>query len=224
MPSRARWCGGSLPISRPWKPIFPERTGSSPMMLSMVVVFPAPFRPTRQTDSRLPTFSETRRRIWAGPRQVSIASISSMRGPDQVRRDRFVPADLVGRPARQDAPLVHRRDAVRVLEDHVHVVLDDDRRDVVRSDDRGDDVHDRRLLARADAAGRLVEEEEPRTQREGDRHVEQLALSLRDSAGELRRAHRQAELAEDLERLFPHLAVEVREGEELAGQVLAGEY
>src|SRR5712691_1728154 len=129
MPSRARWCGGSPPIWRPWKPIFPERTGSSPMMLSMVVVFPAPFRPTRHTDSLLPTLSETRRRTCAGPRQVSMASISSMRGPEQVRRDCLVLPDLVGRAARQDRALVHRHDPVRVLEDDVHVVLGPDRGD-----------------------------------------------------------------------------------------------
>src|SRR5882762_1615996 len=134
MPSRARWCGGSPPISRPWKPIFPERTGSSPMMLSMVVVFPAPFRPTRHTASRLPTLSDTRRRICAGPRQVSMASTSSMGGPEQVGRHCFVPPDLVGRAARQDVALVHRHDPVRVLEDDVHVVLDDHGGDVVRAD------------------------------------------------------------------------------------------
>src|SRR6266852_3130784 len=223
MPSRARWCGGRPPISRPWNPIFPERTGSSPMMLSMVVVFPAPFRPTRHTDSLLPTLSDTRRRICAGPRQVSMASISSMRGPEQVRGHRLVLPDLVGRAARQDRALVHRHDPVRVLEDHVHVVLDDHGGDVVRADDRGDDVHDRRLLARADAARRLVEEEEPRPQRERDGDVEQLPLPLRDAAGELSRADRQPELAEDLERLLPDGAVKVGQGEELSRQVLAGE-
>src|SRR2546425_2720463 len=124
MPMRARRWGGSPPISRPWKPIFPERTGSSPMMLSMVVVLPAPFRPTRQTASRLPTLSDTRRRFCAGPRQVSMPSTSSMRGPEQVRRHRLVPPDLVGGAARQDVALVHRHDPVRVLEGHVHVVLD----------------------------------------------------------------------------------------------------
>jgi len=39
--------------------ILPERTGKRPMMLSMVVVFPAPFRPTRQTASPAFTVNET---------------------------------------------------------------------------------------------------------------------------------------------------------------------
>src|SRR5438132_825947 len=193
MPSRARWCAGNLPISRPWKVTFPPRSGSSPMMLSMVVVLPAPFRPTRHTDSLLPTLSDTRRRTWAGPRQVSMPSISSMRGPDQRRRDLLVAPDLVRRPAREDAALVHGHDAIRVFEHHVHVVLDDHGRDVVRPDDRADHVHDRRLLAGAHAAGRLVEEEKLRLERVGDGDVEQLAFPLRDAAGELRRLGLQPE-------------------------------
>src|SRR3989442_3339630 len=188
MPSLARSCGGSLPISRPWKVTFPPRIGRSPMMLSMVVVLPAPFRPTRHTASLLPTLSETRRRICAGPRQVSMPWTSSMGGPEQVRRHRLVATDLVGRAARQDAALVHGHDPIRVLEDHVHVVLDDHRGDVVRSDDRGDDVHDGRLLAGADAAGRLVEEEKARPQRERDGYVEQLWFAPPGPAGERRRA------------------------------------
>ena len=47
------------------------------MMLSMVVVLPAPLRPTRQTTSWAPTLSDTPCRMWAGPRKVSIALTSS---------------------------------------------------------------------------------------------------------------------------------------------------
>src|SRR5438132_12656570 len=124
MPSLAGRCGGSPLMSRPWNATFPDRTGSSPMMLSIVVVFPAPFRPTRHTDSLLPTESDTRRRTWAGPRQVSMASISSMRRPDQRRGHRLVAPDLVRSAAGQDGALVHRHDPVRVLADGVHVVID----------------------------------------------------------------------------------------------------
>src|ERR671931_1761630 len=119
MPRRARRYGGRRLITRPWKVTFPDRTGRRPMMLSMVVVFPAPFRPTRHTASPFPTFSDTRRRISAGPRQVSIASTSSMRGPDQRGGHRLVAADLVRRASGEDRPLVHRHDPVRVTEHHV---------------------------------------------------------------------------------------------------------
>ncbi len=55
-------------MSVPWKVILPERIGRRPMMVSMVVVFPAPLRPTRTTDSASETRRETCRRIWAWPR------------------------------------------------------------------------------------------------------------------------------------------------------------
>ena len=48
------------------------------MTLSMVVVFPAPFRPTRQTASAAFTASESPCRMWAGPRKVFRRSTTSI--------------------------------------------------------------------------------------------------------------------------------------------------
>src|SRR3989441_12789221 len=48
------------------------------MMLSMVVVLPAPLRPTRQTTSWLRTLNETPCRMCAGPRQAWMFFTSSM--------------------------------------------------------------------------------------------------------------------------------------------------
>src|SRR5438094_9008129 len=161
MPSRARRYGGIVLMSWPWKVILPERSGSRPMMLSMVVVLPAPLRPTSTTDSLSPTSSESCRRIWARPRYVLMDRSSSMGGPEHRVLHRFVAADLLRAATGEDHALVHDHDAVGVLEDDVHVVLDDHRGDPVRPDDGADHVHDRRLLSRADAAGRLVEDEQP---------------------------------------------------------------
>lgn len=58
MPRRARSYGGNRVISRSPNVIFPERIGKSAMMLSIVVVLPAPFRPTRQTVSPVLTANE----------------------------------------------------------------------------------------------------------------------------------------------------------------------
>src|SRR5947199_10391223 len=93
MPSRARRYGGIVLMSWPWKVILPERSGSRPMMLSMVVVLPAPLRPTRTTDSLSPTSSETCRRICARPRYVLMACSSSMGGPEHWVLPRLVTAD-----------------------------------------------------------------------------------------------------------------------------------
>src|SRR5712664_888902 len=223
MPRRARRYAGNRLMSWPWKVIRPPRRGRRPMMLSMVVVFPAPLRPTRQTDSFSPTVSDTCRRIWAWPRYVLMPCSSSMGGPEHRVLHGLVPPDLFRAAAGEDLALMHDHDAVGVFEDDVHVVLDDDRGDLVRSDDRADDVHDGRLLPGAHAAGGLVEKEELRLQSVGDGYVEQLALALRDDAGQLRALRLQPELAEDLERLIPHLVVASGQGEEPARHALAGE-
>src|SRR6266571_4538591 len=153
MPLRARSWAGSLVMSRPFKVTVPLLIGKRPMMLSMVVVFPAPLRPTRHTVSASPIERRTSRSTWAGPRKVLRRSTSSMAvGPQHVGRDLLVVADLLGCPVGQDRPLVHRDDARAVGEDDVHVVLDDDRGDPSRAHHLRDDVHDRRLLARADPA------------------------------------------------------------------------
>src|SRR5207253_9125105 len=185
MPSRARRYGGIVLMSFPWKVILPVRSGSRPMMLSMVVVLPAPLRPTRTTDSLSPTSSETCRRICARPRYVLMACSSSMGGPEHCVLHRLVAADLLRAATGENQALVHDHDPVGVLEDDVHVVLDDHRGDPVRADDGADHVHDRRLLARADAAGRLVEEQQSRLEGVRHRHVEQLAVPLGAAAGQV---------------------------------------
>src|SRR5690348_16957990 len=136
MPSRARLYAGIEPISLPWNVIFPLRSGSRPMMLSMVVVLPAPLRPTSTTDSLAPTLRQHCRRIFACPRYVSTSVSSSMARPEDGVLHRLVVADLLGLAAGEDLPLVHHHDAVRVAEDDVHVVLDHDRGDPLRADDR----------------------------------------------------------------------------------------
>src|SRR6267142_6654768 len=125
MPQSARSCVGRRVMSAPLNVTVPLRTGSSPMMLSMVVVFPAPLRPTRHTVSASPIESRTSRSTWAGPRNVLRRSTSSMAvGPQHVGRDLLVVADLVGRPVGQDRALMHGDDARAVGEDDIHVVLD----------------------------------------------------------------------------------------------------
>src|SRR3990170_1877064 len=124
MPRSARWCTGSEFTSSPWNRIRPDFTGRKPMMLSMVVVLPAPLRPTRHTTSRSRTLSETLCRMCAGPRKVSMSFTSSIDvGPEQVLGHVGVVADRLGRTVGEEPAFVHHDHAVRVLEHHVHVVL-----------------------------------------------------------------------------------------------------
>src|SRR5579864_3447460 len=137
------------------------------MSVSIVVVLPAPLRPTSTTDSPASTRSDTPRSTWTGPRYASMRSTCSIRsardrgfaarmGADECGRDGVVTADLVRRAVGEDRPLVHDDDALGIAEHDVHVVLDDDDRDAARAHDRAHDVHDRRLLAGGHAARGLV--------------------------------------------------------------------
>src|SRR3989337_2627097 len=194
----------------------PLRTGSSPMMLSMVVVLPAPLRPTRTTDSASPTFSDTLLRTCAGPRKVLIRSSSSMPlGSEEIGGDLFVVPDFVRGAVGQDRALVHGDDPGAVLEDHIHVVLDDDGRDPPRPHHLRDDVHDRRLLAGADTAGRLVEEEGLGLGGVGDGHVQELALTLAEPARQHPALAGQAGLPEHSHGLVPNGPVRVRQTDKL---------
>src|SRR5206468_1110324 len=83
-----------------------------------------------------------------------------------------------------DPALVERDDAVRIAEDDVHVVLDLD--DGAQADALGrshEDLHDGVLVRRADAAGRLVEQDDLGAQREGRGDVEELLVALGQRAG-----------------------------------------
>src|SRR5437588_6483388 len=108
-------------MSFPWKVILPVRSGSRPMMLSMVVVLPAPLRPTRTTDSLSPTSSETCRRICARPRYVLMACSSSMGGPEHCVLHRLVAADLLRAATRENQALwlYHESVGVRIVDVHV---------------------------------------------------------------------------------------------------------
>src|SRR5690349_7568893 len=121
------------------KRIWPERTGKSPVMLSMIVVRLAPLRPTRATTSSASTAIETPRRIWAGPRKVLMASTSSSIGgvgssaqrcAEQDAGNVVVGADLVRGAIGKKGALMHHDNTVRVAEHDVHIVFDHDRGDM----------------------------------------------------------------------------------------------
>src|SRR5437016_1779664 len=198
-------------MSSPLNMILPLRTGNSPMMLSIVVVLPAPLRPTSTTASPSRTLSDTPLRTWAAPRNVLIRSSSSMVLRSQkIGGDLFVVPDLVGGAVGQDRALVHGDDAGAVSEDHVHVVLDDDGGDSPGPDHGGNDVHDGRFLAGADTAGGLVQEEELGAERVGHGDVQQLALTLAEPARHHPGLAGQAELLEHGHSLVPHGPVRFR--------------
>src|SRR5215216_2815703 len=147
-------------------------------MLSMIVVRPAPLRPTSATTSSSSTCSDTSRTMCAAPRKVLMLSTSrstrfsfvaakSRRewNAEQDIGDVLVHLDLIGRTVGEERTLVHHHDAVGVAEHDIHVVLDDDRRHRAVAHHRGYGIHDLGLFVRAHAARRLVEKEQLGAQR-----------------------------------------------------------
>src|SRR5215469_11146615 len=190
-------------------------------MLSMMVVRPAPLRPTSETTSLSSTRNVTPCRMCAGPRKVFMASTSSstclsfaisgrQRRAEKNVGDVLVRPDLFRRPVGEESAFVHHDDAIRVAEHHVHVVLDDNGRHRTRAHDRGHGIHDLRLLARAHPARRLVEKEQLWAQRISHRDVEELALALRQAAGRHAALAVEPEAAEDVEGLAADILVVVR--------------
>ena len=203
-------------------------------MLSIVVVLPAPLRPTRQTTSSLDAQRHAVEDVGGAAIGVDGVHLEHGRhslsregvgtgGAEQDHRDLVVPSDLVRRSLSEHGALMHRNDAVGVSEHNIHVVLDDHGRDAFAAHDGGNRVHDLALVPRADPARRLVEEEQLRPERIGERHVEQLALALREVAGLHVALARKPELLEHRVGLGAHVAVKMRERGHVAALALAGE-
>src|SRR5213593_3689918 len=219
-------------VRRPWmdwprNSIPPARGRRYPMIVRRVVVFPAPFRPTRQTTSRGPTLSDTDRKMWLAWMNTSTASTVSMARPsprpgapaDDRVDDAPVGLDRGRRAVGEHAPLVEGDDPVGVAEDDVHVVLDlDNRLDADPPGGRDERLHDRRLVRRAHAGRRLVEQDDLRPQRERRCHVEELLVPLRQVPGPHVTLRAQTEQLGDLERALSNRAVG-GEGREEAGAV-----
>src|SRR5213593_740731 len=208
-------------VRRPWmdwprNSTPPARGRRYPMIVRRVVVFPAPFRPTRQTTSGGPTPSDTDRKMWLAWMNTSTASTVSIGRPsprpgapaDDRVDDASVCLDRGRRAVGEHATLVEGDDPVGVAEDDVHVVLDlNDRLDADPLRGGDERLHDRRLIRRAHAGRRLVEQDDLRPQRECRRDVEELLVTLRQVPGGHVPLPAQAEQLGDLERALPNGAV-----------------
>src|SRR5947207_63674 len=167
------------------------------MMVRRVVVLPAPFLPTRQTTSRGPTSSDTARRMWLAWMNTSIASTVSTAPPSPRRRapaddridDASIGLERGRRAVGEHAALVERDDPVGVGEDDVHVVFDlDDGADADPLRGRDERLHDRRLVCRAHARRRLVQQDDRHelARVDGEAHAvesAELAVELADPLG-----------------------------------------
>src|SRR5262249_52350924 len=125
--------------------------------------------------------------------------------------DVLVRLDFLRRPVGEERTFMHHHNAIRITKNHIHVVLDDYGSHRAGAHYLGHSVHDLRLVARAHAARRFVEKQKLRSQRIGDRYIEQLALALRQSArGDLALVA-QAELREHFQSFVADGAIVIRE-------------
>jgi len=70
MPALAIWFGISPTISAPRNRMLPSRRGTRPMIDFIVVVLPAPLRPSKVTTSPSRTSKSTPCRMWLSPYQA----------------------------------------------------------------------------------------------------------------------------------------------------------
>src|SRR5215468_1019907 len=117
----------------------------------------------------------------------------------------LVRGDLPGRPLHQHAAADHHNDAAREAEHYVHVVLDEEHRDVAR--ETGDRDEERRALVARHTRCRLVEQQHFRPRRERERDLEQPLLAVRELPGRPVAIRGEPERAEDPVRLVDRVAI-----------------
>src|SRR5438034_4064901 len=133
----------------------PRASGTRPMMLLSVVLLPAPFLPRRHTASPGSTRSEMPKSACPSPYPAHTScSSSTLLLPEVDLLHPGIRLDLLRRPFRHHAALVHDLDAVGDGEHDVHVVLDQHGRHALLSHDLADQGNHARLVAERHAGGR----------------------------------------------------------------------
>src|SRR6187402_605558 len=100
--------------------------GISPMMERIVVVLPAPLRPTRATTSPCATEIDTPCSVWLAPYQALRSLVSSIAIVlSQIdATDLGVRLDVIRRAVGDQPPVMQHQDAVAEAENHLHLVFD----------------------------------------------------------------------------------------------------
>src|SRR3954471_8513597 len=156
MPARAIWFGIRLIISAPRNFTWPSRRGTRTMIDFIVVVLPAPLRPSRVTTSPSRTSKSTPCRMWLSPYHAFRPWISSIDSP-QVGGDDFGILRHGGVVAfRQHLAAGQHGDPVAQAFHDGQVVLD--HQDGAAGPDARDQLHDPVNIAMRHARRRLVQQ------------------------------------------------------------------
>src|SRR5258708_4613688 len=192
MPPRARRWAGILSSGTSSKRIVPWRAGRMPIAERISVVLPAPLRPIRPANFPVGTSMLTSRRMPTDWMETSSASMRNMLASAGVARlaghvlAHFgIVENDAGFAVRDEPALVEGQPSMGIAVDDIHVVLDEQHRDLLRAYRLHDHVHQPELLVRRHARGGFVEQQDLRLYRHGHGNVEQLAHTLGQHAGRL---------------------------------------
>src|SRR5262245_40251377 len=199
MPSRARACVGTLARSRPSSRTEPRPDLSSPIIVFMTVVLPAPLRPMRPVIEPAGTWSDTSRRICIAAIETLRCWISSTLAHHVALHLRIGERGLRRRVG-DDAAVVEGEHALREAADDLHVVLDEKHSGAFGAHRVEHHLHDPELLLRRHAAGRLVEQQDARPRDHGKRDVEKLARAAGEDLRVAAAVVAQSELTEEVLR------------------------
>src|SRR5215831_13510403 len=164
----------------PRNSMLPEWNVVCPMMVASSVVFPTPLRPRTESDPRSGSENAISSSTTVSPYpartpfRTSASAMALLAEVDLVHA--LVLADLLGRALDQHLALNEHGDAPREAEHQVHVVLDDEDRDVARQP--VEHLEDAVGLERGHARRRLVEEQHARLEPERDRDLHQALLAV----------------------------------------------
>src|SRR6266516_2987051 len=184
-PLRARQCGPARVISRPRHMTAPRLTRVKPMMVRSSVDLPTPLRPRM---ARLPPSgtvrvmpSSTMASPYPARTSSSASSASAMARPTQIDvAHAHVGRDFPRRTLYQDAPPYHNDDAMRKTKYDIHVMLDEQHRDVAR--EIGDDGEQLGALALRHARRGLIQQQHLGLGGKCERYLQQPLLAIGEFA------------------------------------------
>src|SRR5215470_11939569 len=206
MPACARWSGRSAVMSRPSSAMLPEMKRVTPTIELISVVLPMPLRPSKASDCRSASASDTALSTTASPYPAVSRSMARSSGierlPEIDRLDARIARDLLGRAVDEQGTVDQHRDAVGEREYDVHVVLDQEHRHVGRQ--RRDRRQDLVALVLGHAGGRLVEQQHARAAGDGERNLDQALLAVGQIAGAFVHHVGEVEAGKDLDDLLDH--------------------
>src|SRR5450755_1703886 len=172
-------------MSRPASAIVPARCRVTPTSVSMRVDLPAPFRPSRASEPPASMENDTPSRTMASPyparKPSTRRSSGNARLPEIDRLHAAIARDFVVGALREQGSIHHHRNPRRKAEHEIHVVLDEEDRDI--GGKRRERVEDFARLSGGHAGHGLIQEKNARTSRDGDGDLEEPALSVGQHRG-----------------------------------------